>query len=156
MNGDIAQAARRHPEMSVLDWNAHAVSHPSWLQPDGVHLTPEGARAMATLLNTSLVGLGVASKEPAMRSSRGLAIVARALPRARVGRPYAAQLRAAGGKPGYRWTVHQGSLPRGLQLTRGGRIGGVPERAGSFRLVVRVADHGGAVRTRTLVLLVTR
>ena len=67
MNGDIVRASKRHPEMSVLDWNAHAQANPAWLQPDGIHLTPEGARGMATLVSSSLVQLGVAPKPPAAK-----------------------------------------------------------------------------------------
>jgi Putative Ig domain len=156
MNRDIGQAASRHPEMSVVDWNTHVASHPAWLQPDGVHLTAEGARAMATLLNTSLVGLGVATKPSAARPARRLAIVASALPGARVGRVYAAQVRAAGGAAPYRWTVAQGSPPPGLRLSPGGRVSGVPRRAGRFRFVARVTDRAGVVRTTTLVLAVAR
>ena len=38
MNDDIAQAAARHPQVSVVDWNVYSRSHPDWFQTDGLHL----------------------------------------------------------------------------------------------------------------------
>ena len=62
MNGMITAAAQKHPEMTVVDWNAVARDNPGWLQPDGIHLTPSGAEGMATIVNGALVQLGVAPK----------------------------------------------------------------------------------------------
>ena len=59
MNGAIEDAATRHPELTVVDWNAYAATHPDWFLPDGVHLQGDGPRAMARLLHAALVKLGV-------------------------------------------------------------------------------------------------
>lgn len=59
MNAAIEAAATHHPEVYVVDWNAYASVHPAWFQPDAVHLTGDGPRAMARLLHASLVKLGI-------------------------------------------------------------------------------------------------
>jgi streptogramin lyase len=55
MNDAILAASGRHPELTVLDWNAHAATHPEWFQADGVHLTGEGPRALARFLHAGIV-----------------------------------------------------------------------------------------------------
>ncbi len=152
MNGDILRASKRHPEMSVLDWNAHAQANPAWLQPDGIHLTPEGARGMATLVSSSLVQLGVAPKPPVAKPVRTLSIVARSLPYGRTGRGYSARLRALGGDAPYRWTRIGGVLPPGLRLASSGLVKGVPAREGRYRVTLRVIDRAGTRRSRSFVL----
>ena len=64
MNDAVAAAARQHPELTVLDWNAHAADHPEWFQPDGVHLTGDGPRALARFIHTNLVPLVVPDTTP--------------------------------------------------------------------------------------------
>jgi hypothetical protein len=59
MNDAIAAAAVRHPDLTVLDWNAYTASHPDWFQPDGIHLTGAGPRALARFVHTALVKLGI-------------------------------------------------------------------------------------------------
>ena len=154
MNADIAQAAKKHPEMTVLDWDGQSRAHPAWLQPDGIHLTPEGARGMARMVNATLVQLGVAPGPFASTPVRRLSIAVRTLPQGRVGRPYASRIRALGGDSPYRWKRTNGALPPGVRLTPAGRLVGTPRHAGRFRFVLRVADHAGAVRTRSFVLAI--
>ena len=153
MNDMIVAAARKHPEMTVLDWNDLARVHPDWLQPDGIHLTAAGAEGMATMINGALVELGVAPKA-VVTSRRLLTIASRALPPGRRGRTYSATLRAIGGTVPYRWTRSRGVLPPGLVLSPGGRLAGVPTRAGRFSLTARVVDRTGAARTRVFSLRV--
>ncbi|NUR78787.1 MAG: hypothetical protein HOQ28_21175 [Thermoleophilia bacterium] len=59
MNDAIAAAASRHPELTIIDWNAYASAHSEWFQPDGVHLTGDGPRALSRLIHASLVNLGI-------------------------------------------------------------------------------------------------
>jgi hypothetical protein len=51
-NAQLVRAeARRHPDQVVaLDWVAYSAGHPSWFQPDGLHLTLTGAAAFASLI----------------------------------------------------------------------------------------------------------
>lgn len=48
MNAELRAATRRHPTLDVVDWNAVATSTPNANWDDGLHLRPEGGRAMAT------------------------------------------------------------------------------------------------------------
>ena len=151
MNEAISAAARRYSELSVLDWNALARSHDDWVHGDGIHMTAEGARQMATMVNDALVRLGAAPK-PAAPQARPLAIASRTLPLAHRGRSYRTLLRAVGGDAPYRWTRIAGRLAPGLRLTARGRVEGVPLRTGTFRLTARVIDGTGTARARSFVL----
>ncbi len=152
MNDMIRDAARRHAEMTVLDWNALSRNDPAWFQPDGIHLTASGAEGMASLVNDTLVQLGIAPKPAVPPARRLLAIASRALPGGHPGRPYNVLLKATGGTTPYRWTRVGGTLPPGLRLATTGRVSGVPARAGMFTLRARVADRSGNARTRVFSL----
>jgi hypothetical protein len=154
MNEMIVAAAKKHPEVTVLDWNTRARGNASWFQPDGIHLTAAGALSMATMINDALVTLGVASRPDA--SVRQLSIAAKALPTGRVGRPYTTRLQARGGKTPYRWARVGGTLAPGLRLAANGVVQGKPTRDGRYRFVARVVDRVGTARTRTCVLDVAR
>ena len=154
MNEMIAAAAKKHTEVTVLDWNDRARAHPDWMQPDGIHLTPAGAQGMATMINDSLVALGLATR--ARTVARQLSIAAGTLPPARVGRRYSARLQARGGTAPYRWTRVSGALAPGLRLTPSGLVEGTAKRVGRYRMVFRVVDRAGTARTRAFVLGVDR
>ena len=156
MNDMIVAAARKHPEMTVLDWNALARANPDWLQPDGIHLTAPGAEAMAGMVNDALVALGVAPKPAPAATRKLLAIASRSLPAGRLGRSYAARLRATGGVAPYRWARAGGTLPPGLALAASGRLAGVPALRGTFRLRARVVDRTGASRVRVFALRIVQ
>ncbi|HEV7563174.1 MAG TPA: hypothetical protein VGO24_06690 [Solirubrobacterales bacterium] len=55
-DADVVRAeAKRHPKRSVLlDWVAYSKGHPAWFQPDGLHLTFDGAAGFARLLRQAL------------------------------------------------------------------------------------------------------
>jgi hypothetical protein len=151
MNQMIAAAARKYPEITILDWNGLAKQNPSWIQPDASpHLTAAGAEGMATMIEDSLVQLGIAPKVQPPAPPPRLAIASKALHGGRLHERYLARLRASGGTAPYRWTRVGGRLAPGLRLVRDGRLLGVPTRAGTFRLEVRVVDRAGAARTRAL------
>jgi hypothetical protein len=51
----VRAAAKRHPKRSVLlDWVAYSAGHGDWFQPDGLHLTFDGAAGFARLLKQAL------------------------------------------------------------------------------------------------------
>jgi hypothetical protein len=62
-NAVLAAAARRHPELRVLDWNAFSSAHPDWYQTDSIHLVPAGGLAIATWLHQAIVAALVPSSE---------------------------------------------------------------------------------------------
>ncbi len=53
-NTILAAAARNHPDVRLLDWNAAASAHPEWLYDDGIHLRPAGAAAYRDLILNAL------------------------------------------------------------------------------------------------------
>ena len=158
MNDDIREAAERHPEMTVVDWNRYSRSHPDWFQNDGIHLFPAGGVAMATLLHTTLTQVATEPTPPAPAppapAPAAVVLVSKPLAVARVGRTYAARLVARGGTAPYRWTVTSGVLPKGLRLHADGRISGTPTRPGQARLVLRAADAKGLTAIQRAVLVV--
>jgi len=65
------------------------------------------------------------------------------------GVPFAAELKAVGGTPPYRWAIDPpDGLPAGLTFDPAGHIGGVPERMGEFRIRLRLEDAGSPPRVR--------
>ena len=150
MNDDIRSVAAAHPEMVVVDWNQYSRSHPDWVQADGLHLTRDGAVALARLLHDTLVDLEIAA--PARPA---LVVTSARLPVAHAGHRYAAWLRVTGGTAPYRWRMLSAALPRGLQLLPSGRISGTPVRPGRADLSLRVTDAEGTSTTRRVLLAVT-
>jgi lysophospholipase L1-like esterase len=50
-NAVLAAGVAQYPGVAVLaNWNALSSGHPEWFTPDGVHLEPAGAAAMAALI----------------------------------------------------------------------------------------------------------
>ena len=147
MNDAIEAAARRHPEMTVVDWNVYSRSHPDWFQDDGIHLTDVGIVSMATFLNRTLVDLKIAL--PPLR------IVTDRLRGASRGARYSARLLARGGKTPYRWSFT--GLPAGIHASATGALTGKPRgRTGVYTTVARVVDALGDVTSRKLTLRVRR
>jgi hypothetical protein len=141
MNAVLAAAARRHPELTVIDWNAYAGDHWSWFQGDSIHLRQEGAMAMATLFRRAIDQV----IDPVVIQSTPL-------PAARVGVEYAARFAARGGVGPYQWRIARGSLPKGLSLRPGGTIDGVPRRRGRIQVVVSASDSTGLTAARPVTL----
>jgi hypothetical protein len=81
-----------------------------------------------------------------------LSIVTTTLPTGNVGTAYgstnqdlSAGVYAAGGTPGYSYTITQGSLPNGLSLNpTSGEITGTPTATGTSSFTVQAADSGGS------------
>ena len=144
MNDALAPVARRHPEVTVVDWNMYARSHPEWFQSDGLHLLPAGGVALAQFLHKAILK---AVRPPPLQ------LTTRALPVAQVGRPYSTRLAAQGGRPPYRWSLVAGSLPHGLRLAPDGRIFGLVERPARRVVKLSVVDADGRVVTSRKVLV---
>jgi hypothetical protein len=144
MNADIAAAASRHPELTVVDWNIYSRSHPDWFQADGLHLLQPGADAMASIIHKTLLDDGIALKP--------VHVVTKTLPAARRSRPYAAKLSATAGLAPYRWSL-LARAPQGIHLEADGRIIGKPlAKPGAYVLNVRVRDAAGSFDVRRLTL----
>ena len=142
MNAIIAAAAKRHPQVSVVDWNGDARTHPDWFQSDGEHSRRAGGVAMATLAHLAVD-----------EAVNPLHLLARPVPLGHVGVPYSARLAATGGERPYRWQL-SGSPPRGLHLLSDGRLYGVPRQAQRVSVTARVTDAEGQVAARRLAVVV--
>jgi hypothetical protein len=139
MNAVLDRAARRHPELTVIDWSGYANNKWSWFQGDGIHLVDNGAVAMATLFRSAI--------DEALAAP--LVVQTTTLPVARVGQTYLARLVAEGGIAPYEWRVTHGSLPKGISLRPDGQIDGVARRSGRVKIVVSATDSHGREATRT-------
>ncbi len=69
-----------------------------------------------------------------------LAVSTSTLPAGTVGTRYAAGLASSGGQAPYAWSVVEGSLPAGLELTKAGVIKGTPTVAGTSIFTVAVTS----------------
>jgi hypothetical protein len=130
-NAAILAAARRHPEVTVVDWNACSAGRLDWFAADGVHLTGAGAQGLAACLHDAV--LSVLSAPPRLGVSLSFP------PGLSAG--FHATLRARGGKAPYRFNVL--GLPRGLHAGADGSIRGTLRSGGRFVLRVTVRDAAG-------------
>ena len=146
MDGVLAAVAARHPEVTVLDWNAYSGNHPEWFQSDGIHLTEVGGERLAAFLHTGVI--------QALFAPDPIAVTPARLPPARVGQAYAVQLSAHGGKAPYHWRVTSGPLPAGMHLASDGLLHGRPRRARHVRVSVEVSDTRGVTTSRRLELAI--
>jgi hypothetical protein len=140
MNDILAQAAARHPQVTLVDWNRYARSHPDWFQDDGEHLIDAGGVAMAGQIHLAIDEV----TEP-------LGVVPGRVRSGRVGRPYSVQLAATGGEKPYRWQL-SGAPPHGLHLLAGGRLYGTPRAAQRDWMTLRVSDAEGQSASRRVLL----
>jgi hypothetical protein len=144
MNAVLDAAARRHPELTIIDWNDYSLTRWSWFQGDGIHLVADGAIAMATLFHSAL----------AEALAPPLVVETASLPVAHVGQKYKAHLLATGGVAPYGWRIVRGSLPKGLSLRPNGQIDGVPRRSRRVSVVVQATDSFGHAVTRAELLAI--
>jgi hypothetical protein len=136
-NSAILAAARRHPELTVVDWDACAAGHPDWFAEDGVHLSGAGAQGHAACLHDAVLEVLDA---PGVSLSFPPGLTA----------GFHATLHARGGTPPYRFSVR--GLPRGLHATAAGSIQGSPGATGRFLLRVTVHDVAGRDGSATIPL----
>lgn len=74
---------------------------------------------------------------------------------AEVGLPFALNPQASGGKPGYTWSIAEGTIPAGLSLdTTTGAITGKPTVPGTYLLKLKVQDTLGLSQTLNVPLVV--
>jgi len=74
-------------------------------------------------------------------------------PKASKGVSYSHGLASEGGVPPYVWSVVEGQLPPGLNLTPEGQITGIPTEAGSFNVSVEVADSSSMFARQSYTLV---
>lgn len=74
------------------------------------------------------------------------------LPDGVVGAPYEFALESRGGSPPLAWTLSEGLLPDGIELTQEGALTGTPKRAGTEEFTVTLADSLGEKFSQSLSL----
>ncbi len=79
-----------------------------------------------------------------------LTIDTASLPDGVIGQDYSQTLKAVGGTSPYRWTLRQGSLPAGLELTEAGVIHGNPTAPGEVEFEVQALDQSGQSASKQL------
>jgi len=57
-NEAIADLANRYDNVLIFDWEAMSQQHPDWLYLEGIHMTPEGCRGYASLVEPLLRTVG--------------------------------------------------------------------------------------------------
>jgi hypothetical protein len=133
LNVLLGDAAKRWPQLELVNWDAWAYGHAAdWFQDDLTHLKDAGGIAMAHLIHGSVVRLFAPLRE-----------LPTALPPLRRHRPYDARLQPEGGTPPYRFRVAAGAPPRGIHLLADGRIYGEPRTGAALRFSVRLTDADG-------------
>jgi len=78
-----------------------------------------------------------------------LAIVDDTLPQLTTGMEYHAQLHATGIAPPFVWSVIEGDLPEGINLSADGVLSGRPQKPGGCNFTLKVEDSGHPPRTVT-------
>ena len=64
-------AAFADDRVHVIDWDWAASRHPKWLYSDGTHLRPEGAKAFARLLDSSVDAAVVQARADEVKAASG-------------------------------------------------------------------------------------
>jgi hypothetical protein len=151
-NAVLVAAAKRHPELRVLDWNGFSSAHPEWYQTDSIHLVPAGGLAIASWIHQAIADT---LSPPPPPPPTQLTVPAQQRMAARVGVRFDRQLRAGSGVAPLRWRTTTASLRRArLHLSAGGELTGTPRRAGTFVLPLQVSDGGGATARVTVSITV--
>jgi len=68
-NAVMAQAVKDFPNAVLVDWHAVAADHPEYFVSDGVHLTPQGAAAYASLIAKAIDSAPIGSEPSTSPSS---------------------------------------------------------------------------------------
>jgi hypothetical protein len=96
------------------------------------------ARTGAVTLDTNTVGASVCAPP-----CPPITLTPATLPEGTVGVDYTQTIRGSGGRAPYIFTVSDGALPPGLDLSAGGVLSGTPTGGGSFEFTVRGTDANG-------------
>ena len=96
-----------------------------------------------------LVAVAVAACSLAAAQAPPLVILEKDLPSLEAGVDFHLQLHARGGVPPYAWSVANGDLPDGIDLTSEGLLTGRPLRSGMFVFTLKVEDSAHVANSVT-------
>lgn len=54
VNRILNQIAKKSVNTALIDWYSVGIQHPEYFTPDGVHLNPQGARVLASLIDKKI------------------------------------------------------------------------------------------------------
>jgi hypothetical protein len=101
-----------------------------------------GARSRKNYLLVSRKETGIIVPRPEGVRTEPLYLITGSLPEGALDTPYSVQLEAHGGAPPYVWTVREGALPAGVQLSPArGLLWGKPNTVEQPHFLVEVADQ---------------
>lgn len=83
-----------------------------------------------------------------------LTFITESIPDFTVGVAKQVDLEVSGGTPPYLFEITQGTLPRGLTLSKKGRISGVARRPADTTVFIKVTDHAHASLTQAFAVRV--
>jgi hypothetical protein len=152
-NAVLTAAARRHPELRILDWNTYSARHPEWFQTDFIHLTAAGGSAIAPWIHQAIMD-ALSPPPPPPPRGKPLVVSTRRMV-GRVGVHFDRRLRASGGTAPLRWRTTGVSLHRaGIHLLASGELIGRPAHARTVAVPVVVTDARGSKARGTVTLTV--
>jgi hypothetical protein len=153
-NAVLDAAARRHPELRVLDWNSYSAAHPEWFQTDFIHLTAAGGSAIASWIHQAIIDTLAPPPPPPPPPGTPLVVSTREIV-GRVGARFDRHLRASGGTAPLRWRTTGASLHgAGIRLLASGELVGRPAHARTVTVPVEVTDARGSKARGTVTLAV--
>jgi hypothetical protein len=110
----------------------------------GLNVYTATGNAPTAIINGPATGLRAPG---AVAVAPPLKLTTKTLPRAPLGRGYTQRLSAILGQAPLRWRLASGNLPRGLRVTRSGKVAGVARQLGRFHLTVSVTDSERPAQT---------
>ena len=146
---------------SPFSWSLSAGSLPTGLTLNSVSGvitgTPTRLETATFTLRASDATNSITTRACSLRVTPSSLLVStsRQLPGATIGGVYEVALAAAGGRPPYTWSMIDGRLPTGVQLSSEGVLAGTPMVAGAFMFTVQVTDQDRAIANQVLELRVT-
>ena len=144
----------------TITWSVSSGSLPAGLALSGngtITGTPTTAGTSSFTVQAKDSGTPQQSVQQALSIAvyTGLTISTTSLPNGTVNSAYSATLKSVGGTGTITWSISQGSLPTGLNLSASGAISGTPTAAGTSSFTVSASDSSTPPQTKTQALSIT-
>ena len=141
-------------------WNVSSGTLPAGLTVNTkgtIHGTPvaSGTTTFSVTAQDSEAVPVTASATFSLTVESELMVTSISLPSGTEGVPYTANLQAAGGAPPYTWSLLNGELPSGFNLSQAGVISGTPSSSGTSMFSMQVTDSESSAQTGIAQLQIT-
>jgi hypothetical protein len=146
--------------VGTITWSVSSGSLPAGLSLSGAGVisgtpTAAGSASFTVLAKDSGTPEQAVQQALSITIYTGLTITTTSLPNGTVNSAYSATLQSGGGTGTITWSVSQGSLPAGLNLSTSGTISGSPTAAGTSNFTVSATDSSTPPQTKTQGLSIT-